>query len=398
MEKLGLIIQSHGNGAAGLGTNTGGLSLDATTTAIQTRLLGSTHQKLDLLDFDACDMAETGVLQSVQSVANDVVASQAVEYAMPTHDGQNLNAAMWDLMQNPGMSGKDFGNTIVNEAATGDNGQGLNNATPTLANIDLTKYGDFEQKLNQFGAALNKIDGDPQNMALLHSQIEVTTKPNTGVSPELASGRDLRSFAQGVLSDSQAQMFNGNTTDLEAAAKDLLASMDGMVTARFGENEKLLGQAGGLDTPLPGSEILNNEIVDREINPVNRLAADIDGIAGSRATNIRMSSQETLVQTAGYDLNRISNMEHGKQNLELGQLEGDLVDVGVASNEGDLRNAVIRLQADTHAAQKGELGADMGDAMKAAAKMEEATYVAMTQEQLGPDWNEFIQRVKAGAK
>jgi hypothetical protein len=75
-------------------------------------LQGSGHAKLDLLDFDACLMGQSTVLDHMNSVADDVVASASYEKGST----QNLNAWLTDLLQNPEMDGEALGNTIVHDA------------------------------------------------------------------------------------------------------------------------------------------------------------------------------------------------------------------------------------------------------------------------------------------
>lgn len=61
-------------------------------------LKGSGHDKLDLLNFNSCDMATATVLDKVGQVAKNVVASAATELGTKTNDGQNMPAAFQALM------------------------------------------------------------------------------------------------------------------------------------------------------------------------------------------------------------------------------------------------------------------------------------------------------------
>ncbi len=92
-KNLGLIVFSHGFGRHGIGGDTGKQSLGSLSSSIGGALSSHHKDKLDLLAFDGCSMAQIDTLEKVAPVARDVVASP--EY-MTCRDGKscgiNLNS------------------------------------------------------------------------------------------------------------------------------------------------------------------------------------------------------------------------------------------------------------------------------------------------------------------
>ncbi len=392
---LGLVIESHGEGREGISTNVGDSSLDQTTNAIAAGLANSGHQKLDLLDFDACDMGETQVLMQSQKVANDVVASQAYESAGRSNDGQNLETAMRALLKNPDMTGRDLGNEIVRQAASGSNGKGADNSTQTLANFDLTQYDQFDQKLNQFGAALNQVASREGNMKVLQADIESTAKPDTAMNGNNDHGRDLQRFAQTILASSHAHEFSGDTKPLEDAASALIDSMKPMVTGQFGEKAKGYDKLGGLTIEIPGSEILDSKKVAEEISPLYRFNNKLERVQG---IGFNTSSQEAFVDELNTVLYNLPDGIKINEDRDIQKLIADRDNVAQADNILALNISVQRLQLDTKADQKGALGVRIEKALEDKARATQSEYVAAPVEQLGPDWDAFIRRVQATAK
>jgi hypothetical protein len=165
--KLGLVTNSHGDGDDGLIGDNGKVSLPQLQSAIKEGLKGSGHDKLDLANFDACLMAQVGVLSEMAPVAKQLIASATPENAGENSsvDGQNLNAWLGDLLKKPQMDGRQLAQDIIKKADQGANDDGTVHGTDTLAHFNLEHpYTRFEKGFDQFSEALAKAAmGDPKN-------------------------------------------------------------------------------------------------------------------------------------------------------------------------------------------------------------------------------------------
>lgn len=145
-KNLGLILDSHGHGNEGLTGDNGNVSMADFKTRIQNGLKDSGHDKLDFLQFDACLMAQNGVLEVTQSLAKHVVASaepEGVTADSAAADNYNLE----QLLKNPAMTPAELAAFCVNKAKNID-------GFDTLAHFDMSKYASFRSSLDQFGEQL----------------------------------------------------------------------------------------------------------------------------------------------------------------------------------------------------------------------------------------------------
>jgi hypothetical protein len=149
-----LIISDHGASWPGIGPDEGTapeydvLDLAEITDAISSGLKEAGVDKLDLLGFDACLMANYEVASAVAPLADRLVASQELE---PGHG--------WDygslqvLADDPDTSADTFGKALID----GFSGQAEEQGTQdqiTLSMTDLTKMGDVDAAVSDFAAAL----------------------------------------------------------------------------------------------------------------------------------------------------------------------------------------------------------------------------------------------------
>lgn len=165
-KNVGLILDSHGSGNDGLMGDNGNLSLADLKTHVQTALKGSGHEKLDFLQFDACLMAQNGVLESTQSIAKHVVASAEPEgVTADTAAADNKNLAQ--LLKNPNMTADQLAELCVAQAKDV-------NGFDTLAHFDMAKYSAFRQSLDSFGEGLTKLWDDPKQQEVLRQIVGQT--------------------------------------------------------------------------------------------------------------------------------------------------------------------------------------------------------------------------------
>ncbi|MBI4533612.1 MAG: hypothetical protein HY711_06660 [Candidatus Melainabacteria bacterium] len=302
-EKIALINQSHGGGTAGLSDGQrGNCSLDNFVNAVRQGLAGSGHQKLDLLDFDACSMGNSGVAGRVSEVAEHMVASAAPEMGYGgSYDAQNLTAIVKDVLDNPQMNGNDLGEAIVENANAGLNGNSVespgNNhheGTDTLAHFHLRRYEEFRGALNNLGNALAQVAQDPRQQEVLQQIIQNT--PSYPAGRQGSSTRDLQQFAQQVTAAIDTGQLNDPDGSLRQTANALLSAQDNLtglyhansqarqapvdVDTQNNENSPRAGyeQMGGLSVFLPSHD--TNEIA-RNLTPLSRLRG-LTGIAQSQ--------------------------------------------------------------------------------------------------------------------
>jgi hypothetical protein len=394
-KNLALIVDAHGSGNQGIFTNLGDVSLGDEMGAIQKGLAGSGHDKLDLLDFNACDMGEANVIDQSSKVAKDVVASSAVEFASRVADGQNVSEEMRTLLANSKMTGRELGEAMVKQAASGANGHGAHNGTQTLANFDLSNYDSFKDKLNGFGTALGAIAQDGGNMAQIQAEIEKTSVPESGMQDLHANDRDLKAFAGNILADSQAYKFSGDTGPLEDAAKALIKSFDPLVTASFGEKAKGYDKLGGMTAYLPGSEILDSDKVVRGLSPLHR-ASEL--LKDSLDSNPNFDDKQKILDDLQTKLLQVPvETEHAYPDEAQKIIDArDLVEK--TNNRSDFISAMRKLQTVVSDADYGPMGEQVVSDLRAEAKSRQADDLKTRADQLAPDWDQFIRRVQAQAK
>ncbi|MDX6374850.1 MAG: hypothetical protein QOD98_3838, partial [Nocardioidaceae bacterium] len=149
-----LIISDHGASWPGIGPDEGSdydvLDLAELTDAVSTGLEQAGVDKLDLLGFDACLMANYEVASAVAPLADRLVASQELE---PGH-GWNYGS-LQVLADNPDTTADQLGSAIL----AGFESQAVEQGTQdqiTLALIDLTQMGAVDAAVSDFAAALTE--------------------------------------------------------------------------------------------------------------------------------------------------------------------------------------------------------------------------------------------------
>ncbi len=343
-QKLGLIVQSHGDGSHGIGTNLGFIDMDKTVQAVQAGLANSGHQNLDLLDFDSCDMAEAKVLEASRFAANDVVASSATEYATTTNDAQNLPAAMRSLFADSNMTGRQFGDAIVQQAQEGKNGQGYKDGTPTLANFDLTKYDQYSGALDKFGTALSAANEDPNNAMQLQNDIDRTKIPYPGFHGIDANDRDLKSFANNVLADAKNGKLKGDVQPLEAAATDLLSAYGNMETSSFGEKKRGYDNLGGMSVFLPGQEAMDFNTVVKSQSPLHQLKLNTSFPVNDIED---LSNKDSTVKMVQASINKLQPVLGEQYPEAINELTAANVAMAKTQNLDDYKAAYLHLQTVT---------------------------------------------------
>ena len=268
-EKIGLAIQSHGEGAAGVGGDTGQATLSQLTEAIRSGMKGSGHDRLDVLDFDACSMSSAAVLSAVHSVADHVVASEELETAGKTFDGQNVTAALSGLLKDPGMSAASLSKELVGKGNQGAepevrlsrSGDPLKNVgADTLASYDSSKVNPFNQALDELGGVLSKAAQNDQSRKAIVDLIDNTKQLPTDASdpnPYRAGHRDVKDTVSAIKTGSENGTIPDGDGSIGRAAKTVLDSQGKMTEDFKGSPVGGYDKLGGLYTFLPVREVRN---------------------------------------------------------------------------------------------------------------------------------------------
>ncbi|ABL80795.1 peptidase C11, clostripain [Nocardioides sp. JS614] len=222
-----LVISDHGSSWPGIGPDEGSdwdvLDLAEITDAIATGLDRAGVDKLDLLGFDACLMANFEVASAVAPLADRLVASQELE---PGHGWDY--GALGLLAEDPDATADDLGAAILDGFADQAADQGTQDQI-TLALIDLTKMDALDEAVSGFAAAMAEESTD---VAPAVGQSEATTLA-FGKSPDETQDKHLSDLGQlagaiGAAAPEVADQADAVVTALDDA---VLETVDGVGTA-----------------------------------------------------------------------------------------------------------------------------------------------------------------------
>jgi len=411
-DKIGLIIQSHGKGKGGIKTGLGELPLDKTIDAIKDGLKGSGHEKLDILDFDACDMGNAEVLAKSSKVAKDVVASSGVEGATPSGDGQKITEAMRALMANTKMSGRELGETIVAHARDGVNGKNEDNATQTLANFDLEHHKQFVGGMDRFGKALSETIKDPANLKAIQDIVEHTSMPDSGGESFESQDRDLKAFAKDVLDDIKSGKFKGDTTELQAAAEGMRQSIDKMATAQYADPVADRGDMAGLTTAIPGKTLLDRAELAKGLSPIHQLNLRFneDGPdkgkgkvkvkpAGAEEDKPPTIDQKPMIlkdiNEKLEQLDMVWGPTHQRETLALAAARND---IERAKDDRSLNDAIEKMGKLVKAYDEGPVGKGLLKDLERPSWHVQNELLSRMDDKTPPGWNVFIKQLKKQTK
>ncbi|MCW2793832.1 MAG: peptidase clostripain [Nocardioides sp.] len=222
-----LIISDHGASWPGIGPDEGSdydvLDLAEITDAISSGLEEAGVDKLDLLGFDACLMANYEVASAVAPLADRLVASQELE---PGHGWDYGSLQL--LADNPDATADELGKEIL----AGFTGQATEQGTQdqiTLALIDLTKMGAVDEAVGDFATALADQSAD---VAPAVGQSEVTTLA-FGKSPDETQDKHLSDLGQlaGAIGESAPEVADQADAVVTALDGAVLKTVEGVGTA-----------------------------------------------------------------------------------------------------------------------------------------------------------------------
>ncbi|MBS2034907.1 hypothetical protein JST97_07960 [bacterium] len=150
-----LVIADHGKGWEGLiqdDSHKGWMSVPQLRQALDTAQK-ATGQKLDVLGFDACQMASVEVASEIKDYARFMIASQALEgregwpYSHILGQGQLADIHQAHLFKSD-VEARQVVDLVVQSAAENQS------VLPTMAGLDLSKMAELEKGLKSFSAEL----------------------------------------------------------------------------------------------------------------------------------------------------------------------------------------------------------------------------------------------------
>jgi hypothetical protein len=224
-----LIISDHGASWPGIGPDEGTaptydvLDLAEITDAIATGLEDAGVDKLDLLGFDACLMANYEVASAVAPIADRMVASQELE---PGHGWDYRSLQL--LADDPDATADELGEALID----GFESQAVESGTQdqiTLSMVDLTKMDAVDAAVDDFAETLGSESGD---VAAAVGQSEATTL-GFGKSPDKTQDKHLRDLGLLASAIGEAAPEVTELADAVVSALDeaVLDSVEGTATA-----------------------------------------------------------------------------------------------------------------------------------------------------------------------
>ena len=223
-----LIISDHGASWPGMGPDEGTADYDVMnlaeiTEGISTGLEAAGVDKLDLLGFDACLMANYEVASAVAPFADRLVASQELE---PGHgwDYRSLQV----LADDPDTTVDELGSAIID----GFEGQAVESGTQdqiTLSLVDLTEMDAVDDAMDEFAETMGAESGE---VAAAVGQSQATTL-GFGKSPDASQDSHLTDLGMlaasiGEAAPEVAELAEEVVSSLDEAVLD---SVEGVATA-----------------------------------------------------------------------------------------------------------------------------------------------------------------------
>jgi len=386
-EKLGLVILAHGVGTddAGISGDAGSATLTKLGTEIK-RGLGA-RDKLDLLVFDGCRMASTETAHTMQTIAKNLVASADHEIGAIKlgFNGLNLNAPMHRLMANPNMTGQDLARTFIDEARNGANGKlvkgiddrHLRSGADTLIALDLSRYGKFEESLNNFGSLLSSALKDSRNKDAIAAAIDAAPGLPALAPSYMSYQRDSRQFTRLIL-DKVRQGKLVDDGSIKRAAESLLSDQKSMTIDHHGTSAFYRG-IGGLTVELHAA--------GPEAQRANLRAHTIPGLLVSLSRDARPYVAKELMQTTTKNLmNMMNNFSNEETRQHLPALNNAAKAVIAARTPSEYDQALLSLRKSAKSYLASPFGKHIVDDMQ-------KTIRTIPSQVSGAAWAQFVDDV-----
>jgi hypothetical protein len=389
---LGLIIQSHGYAAKGLGGDSGEVSLAELEQAITSGLDGSGKTSLDLLNFDSCLMGNLNVIQAMQGNAEHIVASAEVESAVADADGQNMRTTLGALLDNPDLTPEEYAAVSIELASAGHNDETGNTdlnstGTYTLAHVDVDQYPQLEAGINELGEELSELIADPaqrQTLVELMNEIQPFSEGGAMLSGSFApANRDLGLF----LAELEQAVSNGDLKDsdgsLSATVGEVRDALSDVVPQYHGENFGQYEEMSGLSLFLPNYEHIDVTSLLQDASPLRHMISSVNN-----AKLADFNSRENLVRSLTFNLESLSS--YG----DASSLASAIENLRAAEDQAQTDIAMANLQSMLVDANSGDLGAAWMNANRSEYDERRDQIFAQELEQLPPAWSDFINSLR----
>jgi hypothetical protein len=268
-KRLGLIMDSHGQGNKGLTGDTGKASVAEFVDAVKKGLKAIGKEKLDVLDFDCCLMSQDGVVDALKGLASDVVASPETEHIA----GQVVSGPLEKLAKNPAATSDQVARSFVTASQDRQRAseqmwkwleqlgipKGDRVLISTLSHINTREYTDFQKNLDKFGDKMCEALKDEKSRAAIEKAIDETA--TYGGSGSLlfflfgvgSKKYDLKDFTTRVVKAIEAGEIKDADGSLKASAQAVLDNRAKLVKDYFGHGR--YEGLGGISTFLPGRDL-----------------------------------------------------------------------------------------------------------------------------------------------
>ena len=212
-----LIIADHGKGWEGMiedESHKGWMTVPQLKQALDTAQQ-ATGQKLDVLGFDACQMAAVEVASEIKDNAKFMIASQALEgregwpYSHILSQGPLADIHQAHLFKSD-VEARQVVDMVVRSAAENQD------VLPTMAAFDLSKMAELEKSLKSFSAELVAAGGSGAQLRELRAKTQA-----------FGFVYDLGDFLKGVAQNAAA----GNQKNLQKAAEQCLVNLAQVIVA-----------------------------------------------------------------------------------------------------------------------------------------------------------------------
>ncbi len=262
--KMALIMDSHGMGNEGMFGDSGSLTVDGFVQRVRSGLEGSGRNKLDLVHFDSCYMAQNGVMSRLSAVADHLVASAESEEV----DGISLLPTFELLRTTPNTDANGLGRHLVSEARVQDKdfvAHGWPVPIPTISHVNLKHYTRFRTALDALGEKLADILKDSSNKGALEKAIDSARKYGTDGSVTSLKMKfqtkqyrvDLKDFLEGVANLVDDGTIKDDDRSLKKCIQAVLQERSTLVEASYGHG-KYSGH-GGVSVFIPGKDFRDIE-------------------------------------------------------------------------------------------------------------------------------------------
>ncbi len=424
-QRMGVIIQSHGNAIDGMSGDNGGATLGEISAALSRGLKGSGRDALDILDFDACLMGQQEVVNAMRGVADHVIASSEVELANDmtlggSIDGQPTQEMLRALIANPEMDAEAFATrtiALASQAArpfdvdrdgVADADTQPMNATPTLSHYDMEHAEAMAKATDALGSALTAALKDPASRQAIEDVIARAPRFSPGQDLDAVNRhqRDLKGFSEGLEGAIASGKLKDPSGAIRKALTDATKALDDLVGSHFGVDELALptmkpqnySQLGGMGVFLPSAEFLHGT-PENMATPLDQIVSNAEFFSKQvleQDDAERTRAKEFFLRGAGGAMGEIWRSLPPERRAEFTPLR----EAFVALEQAETPEAISQAAKRYGAAASKLTGEPLGQLLKEQKKAERQEAIAEAFSLAGPHmtagWSGFTEALRGG--